>query len=76
MPRTKVGIPWEQQELEEELRQRYGGYMTKPEIAQELGISIPTVYKWVEGMEAFKVGRIRKYRVRDVAKRIYESKEQ
>lgn len=78
MPRTKVGIPWEQQELEAELRERYKGkgYMSLRDIATELGVSIPTVRKWAEGMDRFKIGREHKYRVRDVAKRIYESKEE
>lgn len=74
MPRTKVGIPWEQQELEAELRERYGGYMMIPQIREELGVSEPTVRKFMDGADWFRVGRARKYRVRDVAKRIYESK--
>lgn len=76
MPRTKIGIPWEQQELESELRKRYGGFMSRAEIGKEIGKSRPTVLKWIEGMRAYHFDKITsRYDVRDVAKRIYESKE-
>ena len=75
MPRTSIGVPWEQQELEADLRSRYGGYMTHTQIAQELGISRPTAIAWTKTMPVYKLGRRPRYSVRDIAKLIYQSKE-
>ena len=72
MPRTNIGVPWAQKELEADLRTRYGGYMTKTQIAAELGMSRPTVYIWLSGMTCYKFDRFERYSVRDVAKKIYE----
>lgn len=75
MPRTNVGVPPEQKQIEQDLRSQYGGMMGLPEIAIELGVSKVTARKWLKGVPATTVVRSRRYRVRDVAKKLYESRE-
>lgn len=72
MPRVKLGIPAEQLALEQELRDRYGGMMKVKDVQEELGVrSYNTASSFLEGMTFVKVGKVKKYRVADVAKRIY-----
>lgn len=75
MPRTKIGIPPEQWELENELRAQYGRFMTMAEIGVEIGKSRPTVRKWVDGLTVHGFDKKTKmFAVKDVAKKIYESR--
>lgn len=75
MPRTKIGIPPEQWELENELLAKYGRFMTMTEIGSEIGKSRPTVRKWVDGLTLHGFDKKTKmYAVKDVAKKIYESR--
>lgn len=72
MPRVKLGIPAEQLALEQELRDRYGGMMGTRDVQEELGVgSYNTAASFLEGVSFIKVGKLKKYRVADVAKRIY-----
>ena len=75
MPRTKIGIPPEQWELEKELQTKYGRFMTMTEIGFEIKKSRPTVRKWVDGLTVHGFDRKTKlFAVKDVAKKIYESR--
>ena len=72
MPRVKYGIPPEQLELEEELRDRYGGMMTAAEVGRELGLSGPHHYNdWLRDVPAVMVNGRKRWRVARVAEKIY-----
>lgn len=75
MPRTNVGVPPEQKQIEQDLRSQYGGMMGTSDIARELGVGWETASAWTKDLTATKVGRRRRYYVRDVAKKLYESRE-
>ena len=72
MPRTRVGIPAEQLEIEEDLRERHGGAMTALDVGRELGLSKYTSYNaWLSDVPSIDVNGRKRYRVRDVAEKLY-----
>lgn len=75
MPRIKKFIPYEQQLWEDELRERYGGMMTKRQIGLELGHG--KNYRWmdkfVEDLRSYGDSVRRRYKVSDVAEKIYRT---
>lgn len=75
MPKLKKFKPIEQQEREDELRSLYGGMMTIADVSEELGrVHFKTAQKWLSGLPAVSVnGRLR-FRVADVAERMYNQR--
>jgi hypothetical protein len=73
MPRVNIGIPQKQKELEEELRERYGGYLTQANLQQELGLKRTAVFYWVSDLEYTTINGMRKFRAKDVARKLYEN---
>lgn len=75
MPRTNYGVPREAVELAKDLRKEFGGYMTAAAVGRWLGAS-PKVYtKWLSDIPGYLIGERKKYDVRDVARKLVESKE-
>lgn len=76
MPRLKKFKPLEVEEREEELRKLYGGMMSSADVAEELGRMDPkSVRKWLSGIAGVNVnGRLR-FRVADIAERMYQCRE-
>lgn len=72
MPRIKEFVSYEQEQWEKELRSRYGGMMTRQQIGIETGHA--NNHRWqaafVEDLRSYGDGIRRRYRVRDVAKKI------
>ena len=75
MPRTNIGVPREAVELAKDLRREYGGYMTAAAVGRWLGVSPKSYAKWLEDVPSYLIGERRKYDVRDVARKLIESKE-
>lgn len=73
MPRIIWNIPQRQREISEELRHLYGGMMTATDVMHELGFKhdSPTS-KWLADVPAVKVNGRKRYRVSDIAKKIYD----
>ncbi len=72
MPRTKYGTPKEQLDLENELRNRYGGMMTAKDVGRELGMHRHEAYSlWLADVSYVLVNNRKRYRVTEVAKKIY-----
>ena len=74
MPKIKRFVPAEQKAWEDELRDRYGGMMTRRQIGIELGHG--NNYRWVnrfvEDLRAYGVTNgYPRYKVSDVAEKIY-----
>ena len=77
MPRVRLAVPAAQLELEDELRSRYGGMMTAAEVGRELGISDHTTYeKWLADVKFVRVNNRKRWRVADVAGKIYRNTEE
>ena len=75
MPRTKVGVPPEQLIIEEELRKRYGGMMSAAAVGRELGLNrAPGYTRWLDGLPYNEVNGRKKWTVRVVAQKIYETR--
>lgn len=73
MPRTNIGKPEAQLNIERELRQKYGNRLTKTDVAEYLGQSRWTVRKWMENIPAAEViGSRKRYSPERVARAIYE----
>lgn len=69
-------MPEAQKALAEELRKRYGGAMTLVDIAHELGVKkAETARSFMGNAPAVRVNRRLKWRVCEVAKKIYEATE-
>lgn len=68
---TKTKVDPERQALLEDLRQRYGGWMNRPQVAEEFGFSLRTVNRMIAAgeLKAYSIGRRRSLRVKtsDVA---------
>ncbi|MBQ3379703.1 MAG: hypothetical protein IJG50_07580 [Clostridia bacterium] len=66
----------EEKALVRELRELYGGAMTLADITREIGAVKPaTGKKWAQDLPAVRInGRLR-WRVTDVARKLYESRE-
>lgn len=63
-------------QIADDLRDVYGGMMGVEDIRQELGAKDRrTAEKFVDGLPLVKVNGRKKWRVYDVAKRIYEMEE-
>lgn len=74
MPRLRKPVPSGLEKRNEELRARYGGYMTIADVMQEIGCSRPTAKKYMEGVDSFSIcGKVH-YQTVDFAKRIEESR--
>lgn len=74
MPRTKKYIPAEQKAWEDELRERYGGMMTRRQIGIELGHG--NNYRWLNRFTADlraygERNGYKRFKVADVAEKIY-----
>ena len=77
MPRVKKFKPLAQEELENELRERYGGMMTALDVGRELGLRHHSAYNaWLESVPATIVNGLKRYRVAVVAEKIYKSTEE
>ena len=75
MPRTKVGVPPEQLIIEEELRTRYGGMMSAAAVGRELGLcKAPSYTRWLDGLPYNEVNGRKKWSVRDIARKIFETR--
>lgn len=78
MPRVNLGVPERVRELEEEMRSfgAAGGYIAIGELTRYLGYrDRRPVQQMMEGLPVISTGERyakSRYRVRDVAKRIYE----
>ena len=72
MPKVNWCVPQRQREIAEELRERYGGMMTASDVMRELGLNhdAPTT-RWLEGVPAVIVNNRKRYRVSDIASKIY-----
>ena len=76
MPKIKTLKPPLQQQLEDELRSRYGGMMRALDVARELGIKHHSAYEaWLADVPCVRVNRLRRWRCADVAAKIYRSME-
>ena len=76
MPKIKKLKPPLQQQLEDELRSRYGGMMCALDVARELGITHHSSYeKWLADVPCVRVNKLRRWRCADVAEKIYRSME-
>ena len=65
-----------QEELENELYDRYGGMMSALDVARELGIVHYSAYHaWLADVPAVIVNGRKRYRVAAVAEKIYKSTE-
>lgn len=73
MPRLKKFIPYAQQEIADALYQRYGGMMTKRQIGIELGRknNCRWQYAFVSDLRPYGDGSWKRYKVEDVAAKIY-----
>ena len=73
MPKTRRFIPFAQQELEDELRSRYGGMMTKRQIGLECGRvnNCRWQYRFVSDLRPYGEGSWKRYKVSDVAAKLY-----
>ena len=72
MPRLKRFVSYEQQRWEDELRDRYGGMMTRQQIGVETGHANNRRWqaKFVEDLISYGDGIRRRYRVADVAEKL------
>lgn len=73
MPRVKYLTPPGQLEIEDELRNRYGGMMTAAAVGRELGLSIQQYTVWLRDVNFVMVNGRRRYRVAAVAEKLYRS---
>lgn len=73
MPRTKYLTPPQQKDIEEDLRERYGGgMMTAIDVGRELGIKDHTSYEaWLSDVPYYIVNNRKRWRVADIAKKMY-----
>ena len=77
MPRVKKFKPIAQEELENELRERYGGMMSALDVARELGLRHHSAYNaWLADVPATIVNGLKRYRVAAVAEKIYKNTEE
>ena len=74
MPKVKKFKPIEQEIIEDDLRSRYGGMMDAKSVGTELGLTHHSSYEnWLSDVPFVRVNRLRRYRVADVAEKIYRS---
>lgn len=74
MPRQKKFKPIAQEQLEVELRDRYGGMMTAAAVGRELGLTHQYTYvAWLKDVPYVNVNGRKRYRCADVAEKIYMS---
>jgi len=72
MPRVKLLIPPEQQLLEDELRERYGGMMTAIDVGRELGVKHHSTYEaWLADVPHTMVNGHKRWRVSRIAEKMY-----
>lgn len=73
MPRVRIGVPKEQKEIENRLREQFGNMMTAADVGKFLSIKNPRIYnKFLEGVQGHVVVGRTKYFADDVAKKLYE----
>ena len=76
MPRVKYGIPQAQKEIESDLREHYGGMLTAKDVAREISLSQYAAYmRWLADVPSIDINGRKKYRVADVAAKIYRCRE-
>lgn len=75
MPRPRaLGVPDRQREIENSLRSNYGGSLTIGDLCDLLHTKERrTASGFMEGLPYFTVGKRKRWRAEDVAKRIYEN---
>lgn len=72
MPKVTWNIPDEEKRIAEELRKRYGiGTLSIPQVQQELGLSRSSTLHWLEDVPVLRIEKRNKYRVSDIAHKIY-----
>jgi len=72
MPARK--IPDREREIADDLRSRYDGALNLAEVGRELGLeNRETIAKYLEGVPAQMVGKIKRWRVADLARHMYEN---
>lgn len=76
MPKVKTLKPPLQQQIEDELRSRYGGMMSALDAARELGLKDHHSYEaWLKDVPCVRVNNRRRWRCADIAAKIYKSME-
>lgn len=76
MPKVTFNIPQKQREIAEELREHFGGMMTATDVGRELGISHDaSISKWLADVPSVTVNNRKRWRVSDVAAKIYKEME-
>lgn len=74
MPRITFLAPPEVTQLADDLRKKYGGMMTARDVGREIGVTHADSYvKYLKDVPAVIVNNRKRYRVMDVAKKIYDS---
>lgn len=74
MPRLR--LPLRAQEIADEMRAIYGGMLNIEDIKLELGVQDRrTAEKFVDGLPFVVVNRRKRWRVSDIARRIYDKEE-
>lgn len=76
MPISNICVPEGQLAIERELRENYGGHMTKKQVAVEMGFSVQdytAVNKWLDGVRYVDVNGRKKWPVREVARKIHRN---
>ena len=59
----------------DDLRTRYGGMMSLADVGEELGLGDKPTRKWLEGITAIDINGRKRYRVMDVAGKLYRNTE-
>lgn len=72
MPKVSWMIPEEEKRIAEELRKRYGiGTLSIPQVQEELGLSRNGALAWLKDVPALRIESRKKYRVSDIAHKMY-----
>ena len=73
MPRTNMFKPRELIMLEIELRNEYPKMVGRSEISDITGLAnYDTINEFLEGLTAYQIGKRLKWKIEDVARRLYE----
>ena len=73
MPRTNMCKPHELINLEIELRNEYPKMVSRSQISDITGlVNYDTINEFLEGLTAYRVGKRLKWKIEDVARRLYE----
>ena len=73
MPKTNMCKPHELVALETELRDEYPKMVNRHEIGKIIGlVNYDAINEFVSGLTAYRVGKRLKWKIEDVARRLYE----